>query len=64
MNEAKIALERVGLLFEEADKAFEMLAMAIKKEGISRKPGAPPDKNMDPDEFMYMQTAKGHHQFN
>lgn len=54
---------REAISQEDADKAFAMLEKAIKKEGIPRKPGAAPDKHVSPDEFMYMQTAKGYHQF-
>jgi len=40
-----------------------MLTEAIHKFGIPREPGGQPDKKVNANEFMFMQTAKGYHQF-
>jgi hypothetical protein len=42
---------------------FVLLTAAIARHGIARTPGAAPDKGVDAGEFMFMQTAKGYHQF-
>jgi hypothetical protein len=42
---------------------FLLLTAAIARHGIARTPGAAPAKDVDAGEFMFMQTAKGYHQF-
>ena len=42
---------------------FALLAVALARFGLARAPGAAPSHDVDPGEFMYMNTAQGHHYF-
>jgi hypothetical protein len=42
---------------------FALLAAALARFGLARHPGEATTHDVDPGEFMYMNTAKGHHYF-
>lgn len=42
---------------------FALLAVCLARGGMARTPGGAQTFSVDPGEFMYMATAKGHHQF-
>jgi hypothetical protein len=42
---------------------FALFAVALKRCGLARTPNGPVDYAVDAGEFMYMNTAKGHHYF-
>jgi hypothetical protein len=48
---------------KQIDALFALLATAILRVGIARIPKAAPDRTVDPEEFMYMGSPQGIHQF-